>query len=103
MNEQTVNLSEAPSSRLVEPDRAHAEYLCPLCGGRDVSDFLQAPDRFHLRIQMYTLVRCANCTCVWLAAPPAPEEMSFHYGEDYHNAIVKSGESSATAQDGPPS
>ena len=98
MNEQTVNLSEAPSSRLVEPDRAHAEYLCPLCGGRDVSDFLQAPDRFHLRIQTYTLVRCANCTCVWLAAPPAPEEMSFHYGEDYHNAIVKSGESPATAR-----
>jgi 2-polyprenyl-3-methyl-5-hydroxy-6-metoxy-1,4-benzoquinol methylase len=100
--QDTVNPSEVPLSRHAEPDRKYAEHVCPLCGGRDASDFVQAPDRFNLRIQMYTLVRCAHCTCVWLAAPPAPAEMSFHYGEDYHDAIVKSGESSAAVRWGQP-
>ena len=44
---------------------------------------------------MYGLIRCAQCTCVWLLHPPALEEMSVHYSDDYHKAIVKAGEASA--------
>jgi len=71
------------------------EIQCPLCEGGDVSDFLAAPDRFHLRTRSYKLVRCARCACVWLRDPPAPEELSLSYSEDYHKAIVNAGEFSA--------
>jgi SAM-dependent methyltransferase len=68
---------------------------CPLCGSDQVSDFLLAPDRFHLRTEMYRLLRCEKCTCVWQPEPPAPEEMGPHYSEEYHNAIMRAGESNA--------
>jgi SAM-dependent methyltransferase len=69
--------------------------VCPLCGGTQVFDFLTAPDRFHLRRELYSLVRCSSCSCVWLASPPKPEEMSLHYDEDYHKTIAAGGENSA--------
>ncbi len=61
---------------------------CPLCGGEQFFAFLTAPDRFHLRHEQYDLLRCSSCSCVWLARPPKPEEMGFHYSENYHHAIV---------------
>jgi 2-polyprenyl-3-methyl-5-hydroxy-6-metoxy-1,4-benzoquinol methylase len=69
---------------------------CPLCGSLQTLDLLRAPDRFHLRQDVYQLVRCTSCSCVWLSSPPKPEEMSFHYGDDYHRAIVRGGETSAS-------
>lgn len=69
---------------------------CPLCGSGEILDFLRAPDRFHLRRDEYHLLRCSSCSCVWLASPPKPEEMSFHYSEDYHKAIVRGGETFAS-------
>jgi len=69
---------------------------CPLCGGGHVADLLVAPDRFHLRKEIYRLVRCSFCSGVWLASPPKPEEMGRHYTEDYHKGIVAAGEGSAT-------
>jgi len=68
---------------------------CPLCGSEAVSDFRSAPDRFHLRRQVYHLRRCSACQCVWLSSPPHPEEMPYHYGQTYHKAISTSGDASA--------
>src|ERR1700728_3723131 len=65
--------------------------VCPICGGAQLADLLVAPDRFHLRKQMYRLLRCQSCTGVWQTEPPTPGEMGEHYTEDYHNAIVSAG------------
>jgi SAM-dependent methyltransferase len=65
---------------------------CPLCGGGQVARLLVAPDRFHLRKEMYRLDRCSSCTGVWLASPPKPEEMGRHYTADYHTGIMAAGE-----------
>ncbi len=69
-------------------EKAAGLRACPLCGRTEVFDFLSAPDRFHLRQKQYNLLRCSFCWSVWLANPPRPEEMGFHYSEDYHKAIV---------------
>jgi len=63
---------------------------CPLCNSSDVTAYLRAPDRFHLRAQLYQLVRCDSCSLVWLDSPPRPEEMPHHYGADYHRVVVES-------------
>jgi len=65
---------------------------CPSCGGNDSAPCLQAPDRFHMRDITYQLVRCSDCSLVWLQDPPKPEQMSEHYGADYHKLITTSGE-----------
>lgn len=65
---------------------------CPICGGGQVAPLLVAPDRFHLRREMYRLDRCSSCTGVWLVSPPKPEEMGRHYTEDYHKGIMAGGE-----------
>ncbi len=71
---------------------------CPLCGGSEVFHFLSAPDRFHLRREVYRLLRCSSCSCVWLDSPPQPHEMAIHYDEDYHRAIASGGETSAVSR-----
>lgn len=63
---------------------------CPLCKSGDVTSYLRAPDRFHLRGQVYQLLRCGSCSLVWLDSPPSPEEMPYHYGVDYHRVVVES-------------
>ncbi len=68
---------------------------CPICGSGEVGDLLEAPDRFHLRTELYRLARCASCHGVWLLDPPAPQDMGRHYTSDYHAAIVAAGEGSA--------
>jgi SAM-dependent methyltransferase len=75
---------------------------CPLCGWAGTHLFLKAPDRFHLRREDYGLLRCDSCGCVWLNAPPKPEEMGRHYSEDYHRAIAAAGETSAEQRWGRP-
>ncbi|MGA8273699.1 MAG: class I SAM-dependent methyltransferase [Candidatus Sulfotelmatobacter sp.] len=69
---------------------------CPICGSGQLTDLLTAPDRFHLRKEMYLLVRCQSCSGVWQDHPPSPAEMGQHYTEDYHNAIVAAGEGAAS-------
>lgn len=68
---------------------------CPLCRSIVTEPFRLAPDRFHLRHEVYQLMRCRDCGCVWLAHPPAPEEMGIHYTDDYHRAIAAAGEGAA--------
>jgi 2-polyprenyl-3-methyl-5-hydroxy-6-metoxy-1,4-benzoquinol methylase len=98
-------VSQSPTSRqnehptaLLEREREPDGLVCPLCGACSVTEFLRAPDRFHLRTETYRLVRCSNCTCVWQPAPPAPANMGVHYSEDYHNTIMRAGESNTSAR-----
>ncbi len=64
---------------------------CSVCGFSNFSVLLQAPDRFHGRTRMYSLVRCSSCDLVWLEDPPSPAEMGEHYGADYDRAIAGGG------------
>jgi SAM-dependent methyltransferase len=88
------------SNTLVDPEMAVTAtedagpqaVTCEICGGEQLVDLLTAPDRFHLRTEVYRLVRCESCRGVSLADPPKPEEMGRHYTEDYHKAIVAGGE-----------
>jgi SAM-dependent methyltransferase len=65
---------------------------CPICASDGPTVRLQAPDRFHMRKEIYCLLECQKCSFVWLDNMPAPEEMAYHYGEDYHRAVTVSGE-----------
>jgi len=53
---------------------------------------LKAPDHFHGRTDLYTLLQCPKCALVWLDSPPPPAEMGRHYGADYDRAISSTGE-----------
>jgi SAM-dependent methyltransferase len=68
---------------------------CPLCGGDRTNLFMNAPDRYHGRRDRYELFSCLSCSCVWLKDAPKPQDMGFHYSEDYHRAIMAAGEKSA--------
>lgn len=65
---------------------------CPACGCDDALNFLRAPDRFHGRTILYQLKRCPSCSLIWLADPPAPDQMGAHYGEDYDRSVSAAGE-----------
>lgn len=67
---------------------------CIACGHLCAEPFLQAPDRFHARPELYSLVRCPQCSLVWLQNPPSPLQMGEHYGPDYDALIAQSGETS---------
>src|SRR5208337_2096892 len=84
--EPAIRLRETagPDSHRIEP--------CPVCGYTGAWEWLKAPDRFHGRRQLYTLVRCSNCALVWLSPPPRPEEMGEHYTDAYHQLISGAGE-----------
>jgi SAM-dependent methyltransferase len=70
----------------------HTFALCIACGNSSPRRFIQAPDRFHDRTKLYTLLQCPNCSLVWLDSPPPPDEMGQHYGPDYDRAISATGE-----------
>jgi len=63
--------------------------ICPGCGNGDAKDFLQGPDRFNGRRKLYRLVRCSQCSLVFLRNPPPASEMAEHYGSDYDRLIGK--------------
>lgn len=67
---------------------------CPLCRHSGVGERLRAPDRLHGRQQSYTLVRCPECSLVWLSNPPRADEMHYHYSGEYHKLISAAGETS---------
>jgi SAM-dependent methyltransferase len=73
---------------------ASAAELCPACGKDGARQCLRAPDRFHGRKEVYTLLRCANCSLVWLSNPPKPEAMHLHYTDAYDRLISASGQNS---------
>ena len=65
----TVATATQPSANTTEKSGG-----CPVCGYAQITPFLSAPDRFHLRSEKYTLARCSFCACVWLMNPPLPAE-----------------------------
>jgi 2-polyprenyl-3-methyl-5-hydroxy-6-metoxy-1,4-benzoquinol methylase len=67
-------------------------FHCPAGCPHSAKKILQAPDRFHGRAELYTLLQCPSCSLVWLDDPPSPEEMGRHYGADYDRAISSAGE-----------
>lgn len=69
-----------------------AATLCPVCERSEVEKWLEAPDRFHGRQELYQLERCRSCGLVWLKNAPSPHEMGAHYGEDYDRAIAAGGQ-----------
>jgi SAM-dependent methyltransferase len=85
---------ETNTGNVITKEPTQSGPACPLCGNHEVSDLLRAPDRFHGRRELYRLASCSSCGSVWLASPPPPEEMGFHYGEEYHQAIMAAGEGS---------
>jgi 2-polyprenyl-3-methyl-5-hydroxy-6-metoxy-1,4-benzoquinol methylase len=90
--EKNQAFSRADTRTTSSPDAALA---CPFCESHATKECLSAPDRFHLRREIYKLMRCAECGCVWLVDPPTPAEMGEHYTEDYHRVIAKGGETAA--------
>jgi SAM-dependent methyltransferase len=67
---------------------------CPVCGQTGAGEWLQAPDRLHGRQEKYTLLRCPNCSLVWLSQPPKPGEMHRHYTDAYDRLISAAGQNS---------
>jgi SAM-dependent methyltransferase len=67
---------------------------CPVCGQPGADMWLRAPDRFHGRQEIYTLLRCRACSLVWLSHPPTPSEMYLHYTDAYHKLISEAGQNS---------
>jgi SAM-dependent methyltransferase len=72
---------------------------CPVCGASGAHSWLRAPDRFHGRRDQYTLVRCPDCSLVWLVNAPQPHEMHAHYTDAYDRLISESGERSTARWD----
>jgi len=75
--------------------------VCPICASGDPTLRLQGPDRFHMRKDEYRLLECRKCSFVWLDNMPAPEDMPYHYGADYHQAVTASGEVNLLKRWGP--
>jgi SAM-dependent methyltransferase len=65
---------------------------CPFCNEIGPNKFLNAPDRFHGRSELFELLKCPSCSLVWLADPPSPAEMGRHYGQDYDRTVAGAGE-----------
>jgi SAM-dependent methyltransferase len=86
LDEERCETTKATSGMPTSPG------VCPLCGSSGIVPFMTAPDRFHLRRELYHLLRCSACSGVWLNCPPRPDQMGVHYDEDYHRAIMTAGE-----------
>lgn len=67
---------------------------CIACGRREAVEWRCAPDRMHGRAKVYTLLRCSQCSLVWLENPPRLEEMAQHYSSDYHRLVQQAAETS---------
>lgn len=68
--------------------------VCPICGQSGAQQWLRAPDRLHGRHEFYRLLRCSDCSLVWLGNAPSAAEMHHHYTEAYHRLISGAGENS---------
>jgi SAM-dependent methyltransferase len=71
-----------------------SEQTCPTCGPVEMRDWMEGPDRFNGRKDLYWLVRCPICSLVRLKNPPLPSEMDHHYGPNYDRFIGKAGDTS---------
>lgn len=67
-------------------------FTCPVCNGIEAWPWLETPDRYHGQKVLYQLVRCPECSAIWLYNAPETTEMAAHYGQSYHRDITRSGE-----------
>lgn len=74
------------------------DQCCPGCGATSSWLWLQAPDRFFGKSEIYDLERCKVCSLVWLANPPSPNEMAQHYGYEYDEYVASVGETAIEAR-----
>ena len=72
--------------------RSDAIDACPVCGDNRTEHWLRSRDHLHGRRREYELRRCRACNLVWLAQPPAPNEMHEHYTAAYHKLISGAGD-----------
>ena len=95
MKTEFYNRTEILNSR-VQGEEVSSSSLrsCPACGQSEAASWRRAPDRMHGRQRLYTLLRCSQCSLVWLENPPPLEEMADHYGADYHRLVQQAGDSS---------
>ena len=93
----------SPPNSLLNPDagqnpgtghESRFPEACPLCENFRPREWLKAPDRFHGRQVIYTLLRCPVCSLVWLSNAPQPGEMHLHYTNAYDRLIAKAGDGS---------
>ena len=77
-----------------DPAEDGRQQACPICSRKGSREWLKAPDRFHGRRELYTLMRCPFCSLVWLSKPPKPSEMGLHYTDAYDKMISAAGENS---------
>jgi SAM-dependent methyltransferase len=85
--EDEIQMNSAQNAVL--EDLATDRKLCIACGASEPKFWLEAPDRFYRRPQLFRLLRCSQCSHVWLDDPPKPEEMYQHYGPDYDRVISR--------------
>jgi SAM-dependent methyltransferase len=65
---------------------------CACCGGIASTLWMTVPRPPQENKPDYRLLQCPACTHVWLADPPAPNELAEYYGPAYHQAISGSGD-----------
>jgi 2-polyprenyl-3-methyl-5-hydroxy-6-metoxy-1,4-benzoquinol methylase len=98
MTSTFANIDSLQAGKTAAQENVLQSRPCPICGSDNVCALLSAPDRFHLRKQVYRLNRCSSCGIVWQIDPPQPSEMGLHYTEEYHKAIMAAGEGSAASR-----
>ena len=56
---------------------------CPLCGGREEKPLFELPDRLGRVPGRFRIVRCGNCSLLYLNPRPLAEALPFLYPGDY--------------------
>ncbi len=56
---------------------------CDLCGGTNLTEIDRVPDRYPGAHEMFSLVRCSQCSLVFVNPRPAKAEIGKYYGNEY--------------------
>jgi 2-polyprenyl-3-methyl-5-hydroxy-6-metoxy-1,4-benzoquinol methylase len=64
---------------------------CPCCGENSFTLWMRVSERSHNH-RDFELLRCSTCSHIWLGNPPTPEQLSFYYSTEYHQALQQSGD-----------
>lgn len=59
------------------------EVACPTCAATDATHVLESRDALYRQPGRYNLVRCANCSLVYVNPRPTPAALGVHYPDDY--------------------
>jgi len=56
---------------------------CEACGGYEAEVLYQKPDKFKIYEELFSVVRCSNCSLTFVNPRPVPEGMGQFYPETY--------------------